>query len=102
MNKEKMIAVLISILSAAVDAFSMISPRPRASMVLSAERSRRDVVADSALAVAAAAVGILPPIGAAAEEGVQDGRVVSASELLAFSRLPARRIVITGANSGIG
>lgn len=67
-------------------------------------RSRRHVVIETAIGLAVAATGCTCNV-AVAGEGSQDGRVVSASELLSFSRPPGsstRRIVITGANSGVG
>lgn len=84
--------------------FTVSSPPRRVALRLAkegddviSERSRRDALVDLA---AGLVVGSSP---ASALE--QESRVVSASELLAFSRPPAasaRRIVVTGANSGVG
>lgn len=68
-------------------------------------RSRRLVVIETAIGLAVAAATGCARNEAVADGGSQVGRVVSATELLRFSRPPgssARRIVITGANSGVG
>ncbi|KAJ8603794.1 hypothetical protein CTAYLR_000200 [Chrysophaeum taylorii] len=66
---------------------------PRLAAIEAHDASRRELIAE-----VAALAGLWVPGSALAA----DGRVVSESELLGFSRQPARKVVITGANSGVG